>query len=119
MNFLNLLNCQAELTINRNGIAQATVAFNYSDGIATVHKPIYVGKEGRIKLYGVYWPARSCSNRMIAVGEHVRVLLREGLTLLIEPIDSLQQLSLFASECTDSCHTNAFHTSATKLRLKH
>ena len=86
MNLLIWLRHSIEITSDDNETVQATDMFDSYKDIAIVKTPIHVGRVGRIKLYGVYWSARSHSNRMIGPGEDVRILRRDGLTLTVEPL---------------------------------
>lgn len=67
---------------------------SYWESVGTVESPIRIRKKGRIRLCGVYWFARSNSDRIIAIDEEVRVVAREGITLIVEPINTPEQLPL-------------------------
>ena len=108
MNLVNWFQSLIGLSPTDDKAIRVYQAFDYSKGIATVEMPIHIGKVGLIKLYGVYWSARSCTARIIAVGENVRVLYREGLTLTVEPLDSPRQPTLSLSPCRHSCSNNIF-----------
>lgn len=76
---------------------QATPSVNvmsYWESVGTVESPIRIRKKGRICLCGIYWFARSNSDRIIAIAEEVRVVAREGITLIVEPINTPEQLPL-------------------------
>ena len=67
---------------------------SYWESVGTVESPIRIHKKGRIRLCGVYWFARSDSDRIIAIDEEVRVVAREGVTLIVAPINTPEQLPL-------------------------
>ncbi|MEM7065978.1 MAG: NfeD family protein [Cyanobacteria bacterium P01_B01_bin.77] len=71
---------------------------SYLDSVGVVESPIRIGKKGRVRLCGVYWFARSNSDRIIAIGETIKVISRYGTTLNVEPIDVPRQLNLSWSE---------------------
>ena len=51
-----------------------------------VDEMILPGCEGRIRLDGVYWRAKSQCNVRFIPGQQVRIIARERLKLLIEPL---------------------------------
>ena len=67
---------------------------SYLESIGVVESPIRIGKRGRVRLCGVYWFARSSSDRIIAIDENIKVIGREGNTLLVEPVDVPERLNL-------------------------
>ena len=67
---------------------------SYLESVGIVESPIRIGKRGRIRLCGVYWFARSTSDRIIAIDENIKVIGREGNTLIVAPVDNPEQLSL-------------------------
>lgn len=71
---------------DKNANVHPTEAFDYATETAVVKIPIHAGKVGRVKLHGVYWFARSHTFRTIEAGEDVKVLDREGLKLVVEPL---------------------------------
>lgn len=99
MYFTNLLRKFLDVdSMASNQTSPSPNVMSYLDSTGVVESPIRIGKKGRIRLCGVYWFARSHSDRIIAIDEHVRVVSREGLTLIVVPIDTPQQLPLFWSE---------------------
>jgi membrane-bound serine protease (ClpP class) len=44
----------------------------------------WAGSDGEVVVHGQYWPARAA--RPVAAGQGIKVLAREGLTLLVEPM---------------------------------
>ncbi|MEM6253962.1 MAG: NfeD family protein [Cyanobacteria bacterium P01_D01_bin.156] len=67
---------------------------SYLESIGVVETPIRIGKKGRIRLCGVYWFACSNRDRIIAIGENVKVVGRQGTTLWVQPLESPEQLGL-------------------------
>ena len=80
------------VTTEQTSLSVNVMSYLRSTGV--VELPIRIGKKGRIRLCGVYWFARSDNSRIIAIGENVRVVGREGNTLVIEPINLPKQLDL-------------------------
>ncbi|MEM9150250.1 MAG: NfeD family protein [Cyanobacteria bacterium P01_F01_bin.3] len=68
----------------------------YLQGTGIIEDPIRIGRSGRIRLHGVYWSARSSSeiSRILAVGETVLIVARDGLTLIVEPANPYCELAL-------------------------
>jgi membrane protein implicated in regulation of membrane protease activity len=78
----------------------------FLQGLGIVEDPIRINKVGRIRLHGVYWFARSTSDRIIAVDEEVKVVALNGNTLTVEPICDPHQMVLALPgfklrDCTD------------------
>ncbi|MDX2214572.1 MAG: NfeD family protein [Oculatellaceae cyanobacterium bins.114] len=57
---------------------------------AMVDQPIQPGAPGRVKFQGSWWPARCEKNLRLMQGEIVRVVGVRNITLLVEPVSSLQ-----------------------------
>ncbi|MBD2459911.1 NfeD family protein [Oscillatoria sp. FACHB-1407] len=57
---------------------------------ALVDQPIQPGAPGRVKFQGSWWPARCEKNLRLMQGEIVRVVGVRNITLLVEPVSSLQ-----------------------------
>lgn len=83
--------------------APSVNVMSYLDSVGVVESPIRIGKKGRVRLCGVYWFARASSDRIIAIGETVKVVSRYGTTLNVEPIDLPKQLNLSWSESRAQC----------------
>lgn len=90
----NLLNQVLDLdAIAAKQMAPSVNVMSYLDSVGVVESPIRIGKKGRVRLCGVYWFARSSSDRIIAIGETVKVASRYGNTLNVEPIDTPRQVN--------------------------
>ena len=72
--------------------APSANVMSYLESVGVVESPIRIGKKGRIRLCGVYWFAYANSDRIIAINEEVRVVGRQGVTLIVEPIHQPSQL---------------------------
>lgn len=95
MHLANLLNKFLDLEpLAAEQAAPSGNVMSYLESIGVVESPIRIGKRGRIRLCDVYWFARSNSDRIIAIGEHVQVVGRQGTTLTVEPIEVPEQLNL-------------------------
>ncbi len=86
----------------------------FEEGV--VVESIEPGGKGRVKLYGVYWSARSSMSLQwsIPVDTPITVQGRRGLTLIVEPLtDSSPVLSMASFQkrsaelgysCVSGCH---------------
>ncbi|MBE9070574.1 NfeD family protein, partial [Leptolyngbya cf. ectocarpi LEGE 11479] len=56
-----------------------------------VIETIKPGKAGRIKVHGIFWPARSVSgmHQAIPTGTDVSIIARDNITLLVHPVTPL------------------------------
>ena len=65
------------------------ILFEVKDQVTgTVSKPITSTQPGRIKCQAVYWPAclyKAQSKTSLQPGQTVKVIGRQGLTLLVQP----------------------------------
>ncbi len=61
-----------------------TTVLQFAGQVAVAVDEIGLGKEGFVLFQGEHWKAESKSS--IASGEKVRIISREGLTLVVEPI---------------------------------
>jgi membrane protein implicated in regulation of membrane protease activity len=66
--------------------AQKTKSFFDYEG--KVYKVVEPGREWRISYRGGYWTARSRSRADFRVGDRVRVVEQDRMTLIIEPLES-------------------------------
>ncbi|XGV96387.1 MAG: NfeD family protein [Leptolyngbya sp. BL-A-14] len=58
---------------------------------AIVTRTIAPGRKGQVQFQGSWWPARCNDEMTLAVGELVRVIQRQDLTLYIEPFSTLSK----------------------------
>jgi len=61
-----------------------SLASTFNEGI--VETVVYQGKEWRIRFEATSWPAKSKKLVTLNVGDFVRVIGRENITLYIEPV---------------------------------
>ena len=61
---------------------------SYWQATSTVVESILPGRTGRIRLYGIYWYARTIKPlaSTIRSGTNVKIIGRDGLSLLVHPI---------------------------------
>jgi membrane protein implicated in regulation of membrane protease activity len=76
-------------------VVQAFIAFfaaqktkSFVDFEAKVDKVVEPGRTWRVYHKGVYWPAYSYSGANFQPGDWVRVVGRDGINLVIEPLES-------------------------------
>lgn len=91
----------SSLARDTENIPSLTTTYLQDTGI--IEDPIRIGRTGRIRLHGVYWSARSSStiSRILAVGETVLVIARDGLTLIVEPVTPYCEITLPQPPSTD------------------
>lgn len=54
---------------------------------ATVESPIYPDRAGRVQFEGTGWPARTAAPTALLPGTRVRVIGRQNITLIVEPLN--------------------------------
>lgn len=70
-------------------LPQIQISTNYTHTEAVVENEIEPGKFGRVRYQASRWKARCDSATAIAKDSRVRVLGRQGLTLIVEPIEAV------------------------------
>ncbi|MEL7005342.1 MAG: NfeD family protein [Bacteroidota bacterium] len=60
--------------------------YSYLSGIGTAKTIITSSKRGRIRLFGSWWSAISVGNIIIQPDQKIRIIGREGMVLIVEPI---------------------------------
>jgi len=63
---------------------EKTTMLQFAGQVAVAIDEIGLGKEGFVLFHGEYWKANS--KEIIHSGQKVRIVIREGLTLTVEPI---------------------------------
>ena len=84
----------SKLNFGKTGTATHSVKYsyvaNYINAEATVVEAIFPDNKGKIKLFDIYWPAKVSSHvkTVITAGESVRVVDRDGINLIVQPIEA-------------------------------
>ncbi len=76
----------SKLGYSRKSLKNLPRTFNELTGQATVDQLIQAGKMGRVRFQGSWWYAQCQQDTTLVPGQVVRVVGRDNITLLVEPV---------------------------------